>query len=967
MTLDPGSLGTLNNANATAMIQHTISRFTAVPHMALPLITFSDPFPTDITSANLSDLWRDGNWIRGNGITPVIFDSDGSIIHELFCAPNDPCERFVGSLGGVKMRTGASIQEGFIILNGLFINGIEGDANEELLPNEMLGIVLHEMGHMLGLSHSQVNQFLSPDRPHIASSQLRTGTSVIDFGSFAEPHTLLLQRDGKMIVAGSINTGWKASTFAISRLLPDGRLDLKFGHNGKITGKSHDEDTSEEAKAVAIQLDNKIIVAGFGYGGLTLVRYLPNGTLDPLFAKKGEATITFEGYITKMTVSVLPDEKILVAGVIRKSDKSGFILARYLTNGKLDPSFGEGGKVIHSRENEYLSVYVIVIQPDGKTWVAGAIRKKGAIKDEIMVTRYQFDGRADLSFGNDGIVVHSFFKPSTTWDRRDIPIPRHLRDHFRAVDEADKASDLSVREIMLKSDGRIFVMGWEHGKMVFLQCLPDGNPDLTFGKRIDEKTNGFSSRGVLVQPDGNILVVRSLGKGFAVTRYHPDGNMDLSFGQSGQVISPIGNISNIGWPHPLAIQPDRKIVVMAEWKGDFVVTRYLSSGLLDTTFGKDKDDVPRGPRIPQIKAENKRDKTFGTEGRVQFDDHHFKGFILQQDGKIVVGDSSVLTRYLSNGRLDTTFGDGGKVETKVNITDFEVMKDEKILVAGHIDEASGFILRYLPNGILDPTFGEGGRTDVVANKPYDRYFHMGMGIYPDGKIVVAGFKYIGSSGNFTITHYLSNGKPDTTFVMSGKIVYAGDFNVDDMDVRVVKIQPDGGIIVAGEVGADGSYLVMVRYKSNGLADITFGKGRIVYIPLGLSANFFIQPDGKILIAGPTERHGDPDVDIVRYRTNGDLDLKFGRGGHVIPELGECEDAHPVSFQPDGKLMVACLLGEERYLIRYLMNGKVDTTFWGGKPVKIDTKDVDDYIRAVAFHPDGAMLVATRGLLARYTP
>ena len=116
MTLDPGSLGTLNNANATAMIQDTISRFTAVPHMALPLITFSDPFPTDITSANLSDLWKDGNWIIGNGITPVIFDSDGSIIHEIFCAPNDPCERFVAGVGGIKARAGASILEGFIIL-----------------------------------------------------------------------------------------------------------------------------------------------------------------------------------------------------------------------------------------------------------------------------------------------------------------------------------------------------------------------------------------------------------------------------------------------------------------------------------------------------------------------------------------------------------------------------------------------------------------------------------------------------------------------------------------------------------------------------------------------------------------------------------------------------------------------------------------------------------------------------------
>ena len=158
-------------------------------------------------------------------------------------------------------------------------------------------------------------------------------------GKLALPATLVgeglaLQGDGKFVLVGSVNvgSGVTASTdFALLRLNADGSPDTTFGTAGTVTTAiSTDRDS---AHAVALQADGRIVVAGTASNinaNFAVARYNTNGTLDTSFANAGKLTIDFFGF-TDIAESVLvqPDGKILLGGAAR-DNVDGYGLARVL-------------------------------------------------------------------------------------------------------------------------------------------------------------------------------------------------------------------------------------------------------------------------------------------------------------------------------------------------------------------------------------------------------------------------------------------------------------------------------------------------------------------------------------------------------------------------------------------------------------------------------------------------------------
>jgi uncharacterized delta-60 repeat protein len=99
----------------------------------------------------------------------------------------------------------------------------------------------------------------------------------------------------------------------------------------------------------------------------------------------------------------------------------------------------------------------------------------------------------------------------------------------------------------------------------------------------------------------------------------------------------------------------------------------------------------------------------------------------------------------------------------------------------------------------------------------------------------------------------------------------------------------------------------VRYTTNGALDLTFGTGGIVTTPVGSGAcgySVAIQTDGKLVVAGTSVNGGNYDFALVRYTTNGALDLTFGTGGIVTTPIGSFASGDSVAIQTDGKLVVA---------------------------------------------------------------
>jgi uncharacterized delta-60 repeat protein len=213
-----------------------------------------------------------------------------------------------------------------------------------------------------------------------------------------------VQRDGKIVAAGTAFSDCDCSKFALARYEADGILDASFGDAGKVTTP-----VGGWATAVALQPDGDIVVAGSAgdiFGPFAVVRYTSDGTLDRSFGGDGKVT-TNMGCCEESAnaVAIQPNGRIVVAGSVGPHEYgdrpiSYFALVRYRPNGALDPTFGGDGKV---KTAGFGGADAVAIQADGKIVAAGNAGSGG-----FALARYRADGTLDPTFGNEGEVTTNF-------------------------------------------------------------------------------------------------------------------------------------------------------------------------------------------------------------------------------------------------------------------------------------------------------------------------------------------------------------------------------------------------------------------------------------------------------------------------------------------------------------------------------------------------------------------------------
>jgi uncharacterized delta-60 repeat protein len=193
------------------------------------------------------------------------------------------------------------------------------------------------------------------------------------FGSFdAYALAVAIQpADGKIVVAGhSVSGGSRNMT--VVRYLTDGTLDGTFGAGGVVQVNPEGGTISDIANDVVIQPDGKIVVAGSSAppsGGLdvVVVRLLAEGTFDPAFGNAGVAVgPTGNGDVTG--VALQPDGKIVVAGQ-NLGSKGPAVVVRYNSDGTIDSAFGPYGTGVS--EDGHAFAHRVLVQPDGKIVVSG--------------------------------------------------------------------------------------------------------------------------------------------------------------------------------------------------------------------------------------------------------------------------------------------------------------------------------------------------------------------------------------------------------------------------------------------------------------------------------------------------------------------------------------------------------------------------------------------------------------------
>lgn len=388
------------------------------------------------------------------------------------------------------------------------------------------------------------------------------------------------------------------------------------------------------------------------------------GDLDQTFDLDGRVTTDFGSRDSAGGVVIQPDGKIVAAGFGAGPGEFDFAVARYNTNGSLDPSFGGGdGMVTTDFATSDDRGWALAIQPDGKIVVAGqtfVARSVGGSDLDFALVRYNGDGSLDTSFGGDGKV------------NTDL-----------GANETDAALDVA-----LQSDGKIVAAGYVRNlfpdprgpaDFAVARYNADGSLDTTFGPggsvTTDFGMDHDEASAVVIQSDGRIVAAGFAFSGtfdFGLARYNTNGTPDLGWGGDGTVLTNFGGTDSATG---LALQPDGRIVAAGSTNlsgsVDMALARYNTDGSLDNGFDGD--------------------------GRVTTDfggDDSASDVALQTDGKIVAAGSRLigtydfaLGRYLPNGSLDPLWSQDGKVTTDFGgASDIAhgvaIQADGKIVAAG---------------------------------------------------------------------------------------------------------------------------------------------------------------------------------------------------------------------------------------------------------------------------------------------
>lgn len=775
-----------------------------------------------------------------------------------------------------------------------------------------------------------------------------TGHKLENFGSGSDvARDVAVQADGKIVAVGRTSMTGGSFNIAVARFNADGTLDNSFSEDGKLTVPASTPAESPGA-AVAVQADGKIVIAGWinvgGSDEFLVMRFNSDGTPDTSFDGDGQVITPFQGTDRGGDVLIQPDGRILIAG----SAGGGTAMIRYNADGSFDTAFGgndNGMMFITAFITMPGFMNAIVMQPDGKIVLAGI---QELMFRNLGIARYNADGTPDTAFGTNGIITTPIFNsdggPGTValtpdgkiaaagffrngsqyefalvrYNANGTPDTGFSGDGMSSAPVSGTLMSLG-HTLAVQPDGAIIAAGYVtptggvgNADFAFMRVTADGTLDNTFdgdGKLVTQvsSTTHDIVNSLALQPDGKIIAagwVRQFGgDDFALVRYAADGSLDPSFG-GGIIMADIGE--GLAYGRDAVVQPDEKILALAEAYGGYSLVRYNANSTLDTQFGTSGKVVT--PFNSSAAAPRK--------------------ILLQPDGKIVVAGTTgatndqrtTIVRYNANGTLDTTFDGDGKLIVESIPGSFAntgvsaaLGNDGKIVVIAYGVTAPVVpqiftVMRFNQNGSPDASFDNDGMLIPAQNVRGNS-----VQVQPDGAILVAGGYDPLDDGPartvFCMARYKTDGSTDTSFGGTG-VVITPVLTGGSTTFTSMALSLDGRITAVGRSTTGSDFdLALVRYNSNGSLDNTFDNDGMVTTPLVVSRDsankVAIQSDGKIVATADSRVSGTNNMALVRYNTDGSLDMTYGASGVARFPLGYSVISHGLTLDAsDNAIVVA---------------------------------------------------------------
>jgi uncharacterized delta-60 repeat protein len=269
------------------------------------------------------------------------------------------------------------------------------------------------------------------------------------------------------------------------------------------------------------------------------------------------------------------------------------------------------------------------------------------------------------------------------------------------------------------------------------------------------------------------------------------------------------------------------------------------------------------------------------------------------------------------------------------------------------------VARYLPDGNLDPSFGTGGKVVTLIG---DGSVAQAVTVQPDGKIVVAGEVVVGTNSAYGFARYLANGDLYPSFDGDGKTTVMVNATDTEQRAQAVAIAPGGKIVAAGSAN-DGAGVVQLN--SDGSPDSGFAGDGSLNLGTGAgndAQDVAVQADGKVVSAvasGPGVGDG---FTLVRVDSHGVPDAGFGSAGTLHFPVGDGSRSPAVAIQPDGKIVGGgyAYVGTgpvEFAIARFNENGSPDMSFSGDGVELTPVASEDSAGQALVLQPNGKIVLA----------
>jgi len=268
----------------------------------------------------------------------------------------------------------------------------------------------------------------------------------------------------------------------------------------------------------------------------------------------------------------------------------------------------------------------------------------------------------------------------------------------------------------------------------------------------------------------------------------------------------------------------------------------------------------------------------------------------------------------------------------------------------------------IPPGDLDITWGSVGMAsfDFGSNTTGRS---SAIVVQTDGKVVLGGRYKSGTSADFALVRFLSDGLVDTGFGTLGKVIHSVSAREDT--IQSLALQSDGKIVAAGSTSALGDHDIAVsRYDDVGNVDTSFGTNGIYTHRFGsfsdIAYSVAIQSDGKILISGQGRVGQYFDFFVLRLNYDGTLDSTFGTAGVVTTDIaGKNDLARAMVLQPDGRIVLAGYSRAAQYdefaIVRYESDGSLDSSFGVNGIRMLSPGTGHDRLYGLAIQSDGKVV------------